>query len=121
MNTRALLSILGVLGLFVLLGGLLAAITGPGMMGGYGTEGAAPTGGGWLWGLGMALGGLMMLGLWAAPIVGIILLVRWAMSQTPSGTVTTGAEDPQATIRRRYAAGEIDQPTYERMRRELAA
>jgi putative membrane protein len=121
MNTRALLSGLGVLGLFVLLGGLIAAMMGPGMMWGYGTGGAAPTDGGWPWGLAMGLGGLVMLGLWAALIVGVILLVRSAMSQATGATVNSGVEDPQAILGRRYAAGEIDQPTYERMKRELAA
>jgi uncharacterized membrane protein len=129
MNTRALLSMLGVLGLFVLLGGLIVATmgpgmmwgAGPGMMWGYGTGAAAPTGGGWFWGPGMALGGLVMVGLWAALIVGVVLLVRSATSQTSGATVNPGDEDPQAILARRYAVGEIDQPTYERIKRELAA
>jgi putative membrane protein len=69
----------------------------------------------------MALGMLAMLGFWGALIVGIILLVRWAIGLGPGAPGQPGTEDPLAILRRRYAAGEIDQATYERMKRELEA
>jgi putative membrane protein len=88
------------------------------MMGGYGLPGVAFHGNGWLWGLGMGLGGLVMLAFWGALIAGGILLVRWLLGHAHAGA-DRGGEDPLAILRRRYAAGEIDQATYERMKREL--
>src|SRR6266568_3183751 len=103
-DNRGLLAELGVLVLTLLLGPLLMGgmmgpgFVGPGMMGwGYAT-GAATTGNGWVWGLGMALGGLMMLVFWGALIVGVVLLVRWA---TGHSTIPSSAEDPLAILRRR--------------------
>lgn len=45
----------------------MGGMMGPGMMG---------RGGGWMWGVGMWLGGLAMLVFWGALIVGAILVVR---------------------------------------------
>jgi putative membrane protein len=119
-DTRWLRPWLGVL----LLGGLIAAglsgamagpgMMGPGMMWGYGSSGTV---GAW----GMVLGMLAMLAFWIALIVGVVLLVRWAASQTAAPAASSEADEPLAILKRRYAAGEIDQPTYERMRDELAA
>jgi putative membrane protein len=64
----------------------------------------------------MGLGWLMMLAFWGALILGGVLLVRWIAGAQPSqGT----PEEPLAILQRRYAAGEIDEETYRRMRREL--
>jgi putative membrane protein len=116
---RIIWTVLGVLVLVVLLGPLLAGgMMGPGMMGGYGLPGVAFHGSGWLWGLGMGLGGLVMLAFWGALIAGGIVLVRWLFSQAHAGD-DRGGENPLAILRRRYAAGEIDQATYERMKQEL--
>jgi len=122
-DNRGLLTILGVLVIFLLLGPVLmggmmgTAVVGPGMMGwGYAAQGGATTGNGWVWGLGMGLGGIMMLVFWGALILGAVLLVR---RTTGHDTSATGGEDPLIILRRRYAAGEIDQPTYERMNSEL--
>ncbi len=55
------------------MGGMMGAgVVGPGMMGWRVTGGAATTGNGWVWGLGMGLGGIMMLAFWGALIVGVI-------------------------------------------------
>jgi putative membrane protein len=124
MNTdhRQLWTILGVLVVVVLLGSVLVGGTmGPGMMWGYGWHGS-----GWLWGLGMGLGALVMLAFWGALIAGGILLMRWLLGYTHAGD-NRGGEDPLAVLRRRYAAGEIDQDaageidqaTYDRMVRDL--
>jgi uncharacterized membrane protein len=45
------------------------------------------------------------------------VLVRWLLGHAHAGA-DRGDEDPLAILRRRYAAGEIDQATYERMKRE---
>jgi uncharacterized membrane protein len=116
-DSRGLKILVGALGLVLLLGILLGGgMMGPGMMG----DGAQ--GGGWAWGLGAAVGMLGMLGMLAFPIllvVGVVLLVLWAGGQLPARGGPP-AEDPQAILRRRYAAGEIDQATFERLQRQLA-
>jgi putative membrane protein len=119
-DTRWLKAWVGVL----LLAALVAAVTsgammgtgtmGPAMMWGYGSSGAI---GAW----GMTLGMLAMLAFWIALIAGVVLLVRWAVSQPPVATASTASDEPLAILKRRYAAGEVDQPTYERMKAELAA
>ena len=109
-DNRILLVTLGVMVAALLIGPLLMG----GMMG-WGYVGGAPgTTNGWVWGLGMALGGLLMLAFWGALIVGVILLVRSVTSRGGSA-----AEDPLSILRRRYAAGEIDQDTFQRMSAEL--
>jgi len=100
--------------------GMMASGMGPGMMWGYGNA-TGVTPGGWGWGPMMALGWLAMLAFWAAVIVGIVLLVRWLAGSAPATSAEREAEQPLAILRRRYAAGEIDEATYERMRRDLAA
>jgi putative membrane protein len=106
--------------LIVLLGSALGgammgpgAMWGPGMMWGYGQSA------GWALGVGLALHWLAMLAAWGTLIVGVILLVRWLAAERPP--LSTGQGQPLDILRRRYAAGEIDQPTFERMKRELEA
>jgi putative membrane protein len=124
-DNRGLLVVLGVLVLIVLVGPLLMGgmmgfgAMGPGMMGwGYGTPGGPAAGNTWIWGLGMGLGSLLMLVFWGAVIIGGVLLVRSALGAT-TAPGRTDADDPLAILRRRYAAGEIDQATFQRMRAEL--
>ena len=81
------------------------------MMGGYGTG----MGGGW--GLGMGLG-------WIIPIV-VIGLVVWAIvaiTRSRSGGSSgegAAADRSLAILKERYARGELDSETYQRMRNEL--
>jgi uncharacterized membrane protein len=111
--------VLGVLLLVVLLGPFLSGgMMGPGMMWGYGGPGVTIHGNGWAWGFGMGLAGLAMLAFWGALIVGGILLARWLLDQA-STQRSQGSEDPLTILQRRYAAGEIDQATYARIKREL--
>lgn len=84
---------------------------GPGMM--YGYMGQL---GGWGAGLAMGLGLLMMLAFWGAIIVGAVLLVRAVAGRPPTASE---AEEPLTILQRRYAAGELDRETYDRMRRDL--
>ena len=138
MNTRnrGLVITLGVLLLIVLLGPVRGwgmrgggavgwGIMGPGMMGGY--VGSPSTAVGWTWGAAMLLGWLAMIAFWGALIVGAILLVRWLGVGHAAGRAAAGAsggapgEDPLDILRRRYAAGEISQEEFDRMRQTLAA
>jgi putative membrane protein len=117
--------IFGVLVLVVLIGMLLGgAMMGPGMMGpgmmwGVGGPDVRPGAGGWTWGFAMAFGTLMMLAFWAALILGAVLVVRWAIGRPSQATGRPRPEDPLEILRRRYANGEIDQATYQRMKGEL--
>jgi putative membrane protein len=129
MNGRGAFAVLGILVLVALVAGAVSGMMGPGMMWGmgpgmmwgYGGTSASPAVGGWAWGLGMVLGMVAVLAFWAALLLGVVLLVRWALGARPGPTADLDHDDALAILRRRYAAGEIDQPTYERMRRELSA
>jgi putative membrane protein len=115
-DNRGLLIVLGVLILIVLVGPLLGGgMMGSGMMGvGRGLA----TGGGWTWGLLMALGGLSMLAFWGALIVGIVLLIR-VVTGPSSGQSSRSGEPAIEILKRRYAAGEITGEEYEQMRKTL--
>ena len=118
-DSRGLLIVLGVLILIVLVGPLLGGgMMGSGMMWGPGGPGGLPAGGGWTWGLVMALGGLSMLAFWGVLIVGIVLLVRWA-SGPNAGPSSRPGESAIEILKRRYAAGEITGEEYEQMRKTL--
>jgi putative membrane protein len=122
-NDRGPKVLFGVLILVLLIGAVLGGgmmgpgMMGPGMMGGYG--GTQPSGAGWMWGLTMGFGMLLMVAFWVAVILGVVLLVRWAIGTTSRVTDEPRSEHPLDILRRRYAAGEIDQATYQRMQREL--
>ena len=118
-------------GLWIALGALvLVLLAGPmlggGMMGGYGPGGmmggwyrnTAISGNGWLWGLSIGLGGLMMLAFWGALIALAVLLFR-RMGGPSEGPPPTEAEAPMDVLKRRFAAGEITREQYEEMRRTL--
>ena len=80
---------------------------GPGMMMGRG---------GWMWGIGMWFGGLAMLVLWGALIVGAVLLLRHFAGGLPERDVRTS---PLDILKRRYASGEITREQFEQMRKDL--
>ena len=115
-TTRALLVALGVL-LVVALGfsALMGGVMGPGIAGQGPVGPAMMPWHGWMWGLGMGLGGLVMLTFWGALIVGIVLLVR--SMGVGGGPLSHGA--PLDILKRRYAAGEITREQYEQMRKDL--
>lgn len=117
-TTRTLVAILSVLVLVVLLGSAVGGgMMGAGMMRDYGGPNLSFHGNGAGWGLGMALGWLAVLGVL---VVGSLLVVRGVSAQ-PRGTEGAGSVGAMTTLRQRYAAGEIDQATYERMAGEITA
>ena len=60
---------------------------------------------------------LMMLVFWGVMIVGIVLTVRWLVSQGRGS-----AQNPAlAILRERYARGEINREEFEARRRDLEA
>ena len=64
----------------------------------------------------MGLGSLSMLALWAALIIGGILLYR-----SLSGPHADSHESPEDILKRRFAAGEITREQYDQMRQALKA
>lgn len=63
---------------------------------------------------------------WGGLIVLIVLGIRWFLRQERGaghgpgpGQAGTSAEDPLEILRRRYAAGEIDDEEYQRRRKTL--
>lgn len=123
-QNRILFTVVGLLVFLVLLGPMLmGGMMGPGVIGrgmmGWGSSGDLTSGSEWLWGLRMGLGGLMMLAFWGVLVVGVVLFVRLMTGQPAGGTGPNVTEDPVSILRRRYAAGEIDQPTFERVKADL--
>ena len=120
-DNRGLLIALVVLVVLALIGPMIGgALFGPG-----GTWEDTDRAAGWALGLLAGFGGLSLLALPGALIVGIVLLVRW-MGGTSTGPGRREAqEDREArdpaldTLRRRYAAGELSQEEYENMRNAL--
>jgi putative membrane protein len=121
-NGRGPKLLFGALLLIIVIGALLnGAMMGPGMMGPgmmWGNGGTQPLASGWTWGLTMGFGMLMMLAFWVAVIVGVVLLIRWAMGGSSQAPAAAPPENPRDIVRRRYAAGEIDQETNQRMQRD---
>ena len=110
-TTRRLLIAVGVV-LVLALG--LSTLTG-GMMGAHMSGFGPVQGQGWMWGLGMGFGGLVMLLFWGALLVGIVLLVRALGGTEP---VRRG-ETPLDVLKRRYAAGEITREQFEQARQDI--
>jgi putative membrane protein len=81
--------------------------------------------GGYGGGMGVA-GGIIMLILWVAVIVGIVLLVIWLVRQAQGGPVAgTGAPQQGGVqtaldiLKARYARGEIDKAEFEEKKKDL--
>jgi len=70
---------------------------------------------GW-WGMGFGI--VFMLLFWALIILGIAVLIRWLLMQSPSDR---GGRDktPLEIVQERYARGEIDREEYEQKKRDL--
>jgi putative membrane protein len=73
----------------------------------------------WGWGMGW-FGGPIMILFWIAVIVGLVLLIRWAVrSGGRSGEDRERARDPLTLLKERYARGEIDREEFERIKADL--
>jgi putative membrane protein len=70
--------------------------------------------GGW----GMGLGFVFMLLFWGLVILGIAALIRWLLTQSPSGR-NSRDKTPLEIVQERYARGEIDREEYEQKKRDL--
>ena len=115
-GTWALIA-LGAAVLLMLLGWIVAAVVGPGGHAGYGW-GMMPWGGM----MGAALPVMLMMWLamllfWAAVVLGLVALVRWAAG-LPWGH-RAEESDALEVARRRYARGEITREECQRLRDEL--
>jgi putative membrane protein len=66
-----------------------------------------------VWGVGMML---MMLVFWGVVIVGIVLGIRWLVSQGRQPCSDTALE----ILRQRYARGEIDKQEFDAKKRDLS-
>ena len=73
---------------------------------------------GWLWGLGMGIGWLVMLAFWAA-VIGLVVLAVRRMTGPSAGSTHGTGESAMDVLRRRYAAGEITREQYREMREVL--
>jgi putative membrane protein len=62
---------------------------------------------------------VMMLVFWALVIVGLVLLVRWAIESGRGGGAPTSGESALDILQKRYARGEVSREDYEQMRRDL--
>ncbi|MBI4525587.1 MAG: SHOCT domain-containing protein [Deltaproteobacteria bacterium] len=69
-----------------------------------------------MWGpIGIAMGMLMLL-FWGAVIVGIVLGIRWLISQGK----TSQSDSALEILRQRYARGEISKEEFEAKKRDLS-
>ena len=66
----------------------------------------------WGMGWGMPFSGLFF---WILIIVGLVFLIRWIAGVKQAGN----QENPLTILKRRYASGEIDRDTYERIKKDL--
>jgi putative membrane protein len=121
-TTRRLLLAFGVLLLVALsLSALMGGMMGPGFMGSSDQTGQGPfwpgmmRGHGWMWGMGMGFGGLVMLAFWGVVVAGVILAIR-SMGGFPGGQ---WHDTPLNMLKRRYAAGQLTREQYEQMRKDL--
>jgi putative membrane protein len=74
------------------------------MMMWYGSNGGW---GGWL------LMTIAMVLFWAQIITAVVLIVRYLVSQQPTGTSAGSARTPEEVLAERYARGEIDDDEYQ--------
>jgi putative membrane protein len=71
---------------------------------------------GWMWGVWGIGMGLFMLLFWGAVIVGIVLGIRWLISQGK----TSQSDSALEILRQRYARGEINKEEFEAKKRDLS-
>jgi putative membrane protein len=69
----------------------------------------------WMWGVGGLVMMLMMLLFWGLVITGLVVGLRWLVSQGRS----PASDSALAILRERYARGEISREEFEARRRDL--
>jgi putative membrane protein len=120
-TTRTLLIASGLLLVVALISSaLMGGMMGPGFIGsGQASQGTfgpgMMRGHGWMWGLGMGFGALVMAAFWGVVIVGVILLIR----SVSGGHLGPWHDTPLNLLKRRYASGQITREQYEQMRKDL--
>jgi uncharacterized membrane protein len=55
------------------------------------------------------------MGIWWIVAAALIALVVWALFRSSRGRMNGSSELPEQVLKRRYAKGEIDHATYQRM------
>ncbi len=72
--------------------------------------------GGWM------MGGMWLLSVlfWILIIVGVVLIVRWLTERYGQGK-TSPDESPLDILKKRYAKGDIDRETFEKMKQDIEA
>ncbi len=59
------------------------------------------------------------MGIWWIVGAALIAVVVWALLRSSRGPMNGSCESPEQVLKRRYAKGEIDHATYQRMLTEL--
>jgi putative membrane protein len=54
-----------------------------------------------------------------AIIIGIVILVVWAVKRFTSGSVSSGSQTPREILQSRYARGEITRDQYQQILQDL--
>lgn len=57
--------------------------------------------------------------IWGFAILGLVLTFRWIMNRGEDGKKEAPPQSPLDVLKARYARGEIDRETFERMKRDL--
>lgn len=65
------------------------------------------------------LGGLIGLIFNLAILIGIVVLIVWAVKRFSSGNLSTGVQTPREILQTRYARGEITRDQYQQMLSDL--
>lgn len=83
-------------------------------------------GGSWMHGFGAMglIGGIIGLVFNLAVVVGIVVLVVWAVKRFTSGTTFntgSGAQSPREILQARYARGEITRDQYQQMLQDIGS
>lgn len=64
-------------------------------------------------------GGIMMMIFWILVLVGLVLLARRVFIRSGEGSAV-GLDNPEETLKRRYAKGEIDKAEFEQKRKDIS-
>ena len=81
-------------------------------------------GGGGMWTM-HGFGGMGLLGGWVglifnlAILIGIVVLIVWAVKRFTSGNLPSGTQTPREILQLRYARGEITRDQYQQMLSDL--